>query len=131
MIAIRLAIVLLALPAFSRDSPVEIVSFIDAEFASKWRSKKLQPSPICSDHEFLRRAYLDVNGTIPPAAQARAFTQDSRPDKRARLVERLLGSTAHAQYESILWGNILVGRGTKAKALEQLTLRNWLRQQFA
>jgi hypothetical protein len=114
-----------------RDTPAQLVAFIDAEFASQWRDKKLQPSPTCSDHEFLRRAYLDINGTIPTAAKARAFYSDTRRDKRARLVDALLRSPAHAQYESLVWGNILVGRGTKAKALEQLSLRNWLREQFA
>jgi hypothetical protein len=114
-----------------RDTPAELVAFINAEFAKQWRAKKLLPSAPCTDEEFARRAYLDINGTIPSAAQARAFVNESSPDKRQKLVERLLGSSAHAQYESMLWGNILVGRGTKAKALEQLTLRNWLRQQFA
>jgi hypothetical protein len=132
-----LIVLLCAFPLFAqdalrpRDTPAELVAFIDAEFASQWRAKKLQPSPTCTDQEFVRRAYLDINGTIPGAAQARAFAKDARPDKRALLVNRLIRSPAHAQYESMQWGNILVGRGTKAKALEQLTLRNWLREQFA
>jgi len=39
---------------------------------------------------FLRRAYLDVIGTLPTSEEARAFLKDERPDKRARLVDGIL-----------------------------------------
>src|SRR3954451_8589230 len=43
-----------------------------------------------SDAEFLRRAYLDLAGTIPTAEQARAFLKDAAPAKRQALIDRLL-----------------------------------------
>ena len=45
-----------------------------------------------TDAEFVRRAYLDFNGTIPTAEQARAFLADKAADKRAKLIEQLLAS---------------------------------------
>lgn len=43
-----------------------------------------------SDQEYLRRVFLDLTGTLPPAEDVAEFTADDRPDKRKRLVNRLL-----------------------------------------
>jgi hypothetical protein len=50
-----------------------------------------------ADAEFLRRAYLDFTGTIPTAAQTRAFLADRAPDKRAKLIEQLTTSPKFAE----------------------------------
>ena len=57
-----------------------------------------QAAPLASDAEFLRRIYLDLTGTIPPAAEARAFLADKAADKRARLIDRLLASDEFARH---------------------------------
>lgn len=48
------------------------------------------PPPAASDEQFLRRATLDATGLIPTEAETRAFLSDPLPDKRHRLVDRLL-----------------------------------------
>ncbi len=58
---------------------------------------KGSPAAICSDAEFVRRAWLDLTGCIPPAAEARAFSLDPASDKRQRLIDRLLASAAFAR----------------------------------
>ncbi len=55
-------------------------------------------SQAASDAEFLRRAYLDLTGVIPTVVQARTFLDDSRPVKRALLVDELLASEAYARH---------------------------------
>jgi Protein of unknown function (DUF1549) len=42
------------------------------------------------DETFLRRAYLDTTGILPSAEETAAFQADARPDKRAKLIDRLL-----------------------------------------
>ena len=37
----------------------------------------VQPAKLCSDAVFLRRAYLDVIGTLPTAKEALQFLQDT------------------------------------------------------
>ncbi|EDY19437.1 hypothetical protein CfE428DRAFT_3122 [Chthoniobacter flavus Ellin428] len=37
----------------------------------------MNPSGLCSDALFVRRAYLDLLGFVPPAADAQAFLADS------------------------------------------------------
>lgn len=49
-------------------------------------------APVASDGEFLRRVTLDLTGTIPTSAEARAFLDDPAPNKRELLVDRLLAS---------------------------------------
>jgi hypothetical protein len=63
---------------------------------------------LCSDAVFVRRAYLDVIGTLPTADEAREFIQD--PDvksKRVALIERLMQRDEFGDYWSMKWGDIL------------------------
>jgi hypothetical protein len=63
---------------------------------------------LCSDEVFVRRAYLDVIGTLPTAKEAREFIED--PDtqgKRGRLIDRLLERDEFADYWSMKWGDVL------------------------
>lgn len=50
---------------------------------------------LANDAEFLRRCSLDLNGSIPSAADARAFLDDPNPNKREVLVNRLLASARY------------------------------------
>src|SRR5207253_8983317 len=55
--------------------------------------KGIQGTPAATragDAEFLRRIYLDLTGIIPAAAEVRAFISDPAPDKRAKLIDKLL-----------------------------------------
>src|SRR6476646_1952804 len=55
-------------------------------------------APLAADADFLRRVYLDLNGTIPTAQVARAFVDDASPDKRAALVDPLLAAPQFARH---------------------------------
>ncbi len=65
-------------------------NFIDEHVFAKLAALHIEPSGLCSDGEFIRRAFLDTIGVLPTADEVRAFLNDSRPDKRARLVDSLL-----------------------------------------
>ena len=60
-------------------------------------ARELPVAAPADDAEFLRRLYLDLIGTIPPAEETRAFLDDPSTDKRTRLVDRLLASPQHAR----------------------------------
>jgi hypothetical protein len=54
------------------------------------------PPPAASDAAFLRRAFLDTVGVGPTDAEVAAFLADASPDKRAKLVDRLLADDRFA-----------------------------------
>src|SRR5262249_7912393 len=60
-------------------------NFIDRLAAAKFREIGIPPSPLCDEATFLRRAFLDVTGTLPTVEQAAAFLDSADPDKRKKL----------------------------------------------
>ena len=116
----------------STKSAERLVRFIDQQMTEKWRSQQLVPSARSSDAEFLRRASLDINGTIPSADVVRAFLADKSKNKRQQVVEQWLKSKAYSRHYSTVWANLLVGRGaTPGERLAQTVFRSWLEKQLA
>ncbi len=71
--------------------------------------KQLQylPAEVCSDSEFIRRVTLDVTGLLPSLEETREFLASSDPQKRARLVDRLLERPEYAKFWALKWGDWL------------------------
>jgi hypothetical protein len=67
-------------------------------------------APLSSDAEFLRRAYLDLTGTIPTAATTRAFLADGSPARRTQLIDRLLASPEYARHMQDVFDVLLMER---------------------
>lgn len=63
---------------------------IDELVVQKLRKIGVLQSDTCTDAEFLRRASLDVTGTLPTPAEIREFLADQSPDKRSRKIDQLL-----------------------------------------
>jgi hypothetical protein len=54
------------------------------------------PSAYCTDSEFLRRASIDVTGSLPTPDEVKAFLADKDSAKRASKIDALLISPRHA-----------------------------------
>jgi hypothetical protein len=67
----------------------------------------IQPAGVCSDSVFVRRAYLDVIGTLPTMHEAREFLADQDADKRRALIDRLLSREEFADYWAMKWSDLL------------------------
>ena len=105
--------------------PNEIDNYIQEGMAAE----KIEPSPICTDAEFLRRVYLDVGGAIPTAQEATQFIADSATNKRAKLIDTLLQSERYADHWEVMWGDLL-REHSNSKAKEgtvQGSYREWIR----
>jgi Protein of unknown function (DUF1549)/Protein of unknown function (DUF1553) len=87
-------------------------------------------APPASDEEFLRRVYLDLTGTVPTPAEARAFFKDTAPDRRARLIDRLLASPEHARHLTHVFDVLLMerrqGRAVPAAVWQQYLYSSFL-----
>lgn len=91
----RLALALiLVIP--SSASAQDLAARVDALVDAKAKADGVATSPPADDAEFLRRAHLDFAGTIPTLASTKAFLADTSPDKRAKLVEKLLTAPTYA-----------------------------------
>jgi len=82
-------------------------SQIDKIVFANLRNSGIEPANICSDAVFLRRAYLDVIGTLPTAREAREFLADKEPNKRSRLIDALLARDEFADYWAMKWSDLL------------------------
>ena len=97
-------------PAAAR--PFEAGEFVAANPIDKLvlkalRGRKIEPANLCSDAVFVRRAHLDVIGTLPEPRRVREFLADRRGDKRARLIDELIKRSEFADYWSQRWGDLL------------------------
>ncbi|HJS06988.1 MAG TPA: DUF1549 domain-containing protein [Pirellulales bacterium] len=87
-------------------------------------------SPVAGDAEFLRRISLDLAGEIPSAAAARDFLADQAPDKREKLVDRLLAGPAYARNMVHVFSAMLMERRAD-KAIPAAQWHEYLRNSFA
>jgi len=106
-------------------------NFIDPLVDAKLMKLNIQPSELCSDEDFLRRAFLDVIGTLPKPDEVRKFLDDKRPDRRARLIDELLKRPEYADYWALKWSDLLrAERPTLGHAGAHAYYR-WMRDSFA
>ena len=57
-------------------------------------------APEADDPTIVRRLTLDLIGRIPTAAELRAFVESTDPEKRSKLVDRLMGSTGFVRHQA-------------------------------
>ena len=74
------------------DADLSVGEFIDAKIKQSYEDNEIQPSPVATDEEWVRRVYLDIVGRIPTLDEVKKFTNDESPRKRAALVDELLES---------------------------------------
>lgn len=124
------AVVLAGLSSSARaDEPLR--KTIDAELKAEWQKAKVAPAKPASDAEFLRRVSLDLTGVIPAHDESAAFLDSKEPDKRAKLVEKLLADPRFARHQGDVWDLILFGRNPPGFDTDRREgFRTWLRSRF-
>lgn len=127
------------LPHESSDDLSSFVAqnFIDEKVKEHWLRLGLVPADLCSDEVFIRRAFLDAIGTLPSAEKIEAFLASDAPNKRAKLVDELLGLTGDASrdvfvnewsaYWALKWGDLLRNNRNKLGDGGMWALYNWMR----
>jgi len=114
----------------SKYADLPVRNFIDELAYAQFKQLGLFPSESCSDAEFLRRASIDTIGTVPSADEARAFLADTAPDKRVKLIDRLLASPFYADYWANKWADLLRPNPDRAGIKSVHVLDQWLRESF-
>src|SRR5262249_17702148 len=99
---------------------------------AKLRRLGITPSEPAGDATYLRRASLDVIGRLPTADEVRAFLADTapEPEKRARLVDRLLDAPEYADHWANKWMDLLRPNPYRVGIKAVWNLDAWIRSAF-
>ncbi len=84
---------------------------VDRHLFAQWRKLGIVPSSPTDDATFLRRASVDICGTLPTRDEVAEYLTDTSPDKREQLIDRLLNRPDYASYFTLKWADILQNRG--------------------
>lgn len=105
---------------------------IDRLILAKLKAEKVRPNARTNDMQFVRRAYLDITGTIPTARQAVEFLSRSRKsNKRAELIDELLNSTGHVSHSFNYWADILRLKDTPSQENFGRPYAEWIKDVLA
>jgi hypothetical protein len=115
-----------SLPAGVLTGGIRRVNFIDRQIFGKMEKDRIPHAPLASDAEFFRRIHLDLTGRIPSASEVAAFLRDTTPDKRTRVIDRLLDSEAFVDKWSYYFMDLFRANGKMARG-HQL-FHYWLKE---
>src|SRR5207244_415646 len=86
-----------------RSMALVVDHYIDAALAEA----KLHAAPPADDATLLRRLTLDLIGRIPTAAELADYLASKDPDKKTRLVDRLMASPAFVRHQALEFATLL------------------------
>lgn len=134
--AVTRVIVPTAAPAADLDrrlAEFPIRNFIDRHIAHKLKQLQVAPANAAEDGAFLRRCTLQIAGRLPTLAETTGFLEESAPDKREHLIERLLASQHYADHFAQKWSDLLRNkrRGQKPRIPGTIAFHRWIRNALA
>ncbi len=106
---------------------------VDRYTLAKWKALGIMPSETCTDELFVRRATLDITGTMPTPQQVKDFVSNTDPNKRDKLIDKLLESPEYSYYFANKWADVLrVKRGNQqGRATGTFAFHGWIREAIA
>jgi hypothetical protein len=108
-------------------SPGEIDSLVLREL----EKAKIKPAPLTTDEQFLRRVWLDLTGRLPMPADVQEFLSDTEPNKRARMIDKLLETDDYARHWALYWREVISSRITDFRGrILQRHFETWLAGQL-
>jgi hypothetical protein len=111
-------------------------TIVDRFTQKKWQELGIVPSDVASDDVFIRRVYHDITGTLPTPTQVKEFLNDKSPDKRDKLIDRLVETPEYSYLFANRWADVLrVKRGNnnqnQNRAFGTFAFHSWIREAIA
>ena len=121
-----------------KDQPFEFPkdlasnNYIDELVHAKLKKLRIRPSELCDDATFIRRASLDITGSLPTPEELQKFVADPSTAKREHLVETLLNRQEFADLWVMKFAELLQIRSRQDQFSPKAALAyyNWLRDQM-
>ena len=110
-------------PGFKWSNPPEN-NYVDKHVFTKLKMLNIQPSELCSDQEFIRRAYLDVCGMLPSPKEVATFLDSKDADKRAKLIDQLLERPEYADFWTLKWSDVFRSAARRSRSRGRTSSRN-------
>lgn len=101
-------------------------NFVDTHVFNKLKMLNILPSDLCSDSEFIRRAYLDLCGIPPGAEEVKAFLKSNDPTKRAKLIDTLLEQKDYADFWTLKWSDVFRSTRKSIQVKGTHVFRKWM-----
>ncbi len=101
-------------------------NYVDQHVFDKLEQLKISPSDLCSDDEFVRRVHLDVIGLLPTMEESASFVSDADPEKRGKLIDRLLERPEYAEFWALKWSDLLRLNNKKVTQEGVHKFRRWI-----
>lgn len=105
-------------------------NFVDGLVWNKLRKLNVTPSHLCSDSVFLRRVTTDICGRVPRPEEVREFLADESPEKRSRVIDRLLKEPDYADHWANKWMDLLRPNPYRVGIKTVLNYDRWIRERF-
>jgi hypothetical protein len=102
-------------------------NYVDKHIFAKLKMLSIPPSDLCTDQEFVRRAYLDVGAVLPTPAEVKAFLDAKDKDKRAKLIDALLDRPEYADFWTLKWSDVLRSNRKTIQVKGTHVFQEWLR----
>ncbi|HEY7328943.1 MAG TPA: DUF1549 and DUF1553 domain-containing protein [Gemmataceae bacterium] len=106
-------------------------NYIDKFVFAKLKMLSIPPSDVCTDAEFIRRAYLDVCGIVPSPKETNDFLADKSPNKRAKLIDALLEHSEYADFWTLKWADIFRSSRKAIEVKGTHVFQRWLHDRIA
>src|SRR5439155_2601855 len=102
-------------------------NYVDKHTFAKLKMLNILPSDLCTDQEFIRRAYMDVCGVLPTPAETRKFLESKDAQKRAKLVDELLERPEYADLWTLKWSDVFRSSRKTIQVKGTHNFQKWLR----
>jgi hypothetical protein len=117
----------------SPQSSSKIVQTINVSIRRGWKAANASPADAIDDRQWCKRVYEKLIGRPAEHYEVATFVGDKSPDKRAKLVDRLLRDEWYtedfAKHWANVWSDILLATATKSTNRDGLS--QFLRRSFA
>ncbi len=80
---------------------------VDSFVLARLEAAGLQPAPMASDQQLVRRLHFDLLGLPPTPERMRAYMFDRRPNRWELLVEELLGRVEYGERQARAWLDVV------------------------
>lgn len=109
----------------------DVAKEVDRQIFDELKKACASVADRCSDEDFLRRASLDIVGQLPSPQEVIAFRADADPDKRSKLIEKLIASPEFGVNWARYWRDVIYLRSTEQRSrLNQEEFETWMADQW-